>query len=175
MTTLIIGIPDSGKSALAEKLACRYRNRFYIATMVAFGEEGEKRIQKHRRAREGKHFTTIECPTDIGQLANRLASHRPCSCLVECVSNLVGNELYADLASTDEALLEKITQSVKTLSDAVDDLILVTNEFLQEDSGYDEETKRYVRLTSMVNWQLSDFCDRIYRYDHGEFHPEERQ
>ena len=44
MVVLIIGIPDSGKSKMAEKWAVRLSNggrKFYIATMIPFGEDGQ--------------------------------------------------------------------------------------------------------------------------------------
>ena len=46
MIIVVIGTPDSGKSALAEKLCCELAGSMkkkYIATMVPYGEEGLKR------------------------------------------------------------------------------------------------------------------------------------
>ncbi len=66
MLVLVIGGGGSGKSAYAEALACRLSpqnkqgKRYYLATMEVYGEEGRKRVAKHRRAREGKNFITIE-------------------------------------------------------------------------------------------------------------------
>ena len=67
---LVIGGSGSGKSAYAEKVAleCQKEKRhFYLATMHVFGEEGQKKVERHKRMRAGKGFVTIEQPTDIMQ------------------------------------------------------------------------------------------------------------
>lgn len=59
MTTLIIGYPDSGKSAMAERMVTEMSEpgeRVYLATMIPFGQEGRDRIARHRKLREGKGF-----------------------------------------------------------------------------------------------------------------------
>ena len=68
MTVLIIGHPDSGKSELAERMVTEISapgERIYLATMIPYGEDGAARVEKHRKMREGKGFTTIEAPFDI--------------------------------------------------------------------------------------------------------------
>ena len=51
MITLIIGTPDSGKSALAEDLALANdcRNRIYLATMKVCDDESKRRVDKTNR------------------------------------------------------------------------------------------------------------------------------
>lgn len=71
MITLITGGSGSGKSAYAEKYIChvsnekRYKEKYYIATMQVFDDEGQRKIDRHRRLRAGKGFITIEQPRDI--------------------------------------------------------------------------------------------------------------
>ena len=63
MVYLIIGGSGSGKSAYAEQLMECFTGvteKYYLATMQIFDEEGEKRKEKHRAARQGKGFLTIE-------------------------------------------------------------------------------------------------------------------
>ena len=48
----VSGGSGSGKSADAEKVAleCQKEKRhFYLATMHVFGEEGQKKVQRHKR------------------------------------------------------------------------------------------------------------------------------
>lgn len=55
--TLVIGAAASGKSAYAESLCLGHDGpRVYLATMEPFGEEGARRIARHRALREGKGF-----------------------------------------------------------------------------------------------------------------------
>lgn len=62
MMVLVTGGASSGKSACAETLACALsESRFYLAAMKPFGEEGARRIARHKALRAGKGFVTIEC------------------------------------------------------------------------------------------------------------------
>ncbi|MEI3187291.1 MAG: bifunctional adenosylcobinamide kinase/adenosylcobinamide-phosphate guanylyltransferase [Lachnospiraceae bacterium] len=73
MIHLITGGSGSGKSAFAENCVMQSGafERFYIATMKVWGEEGRRRVEKHRKMRQGKGFVTIECETDLNALCLR--------------------------------------------------------------------------------------------------------
>ena len=63
MLTCVYGENSSGKSRYAESLvAATHGPRFYIATMIPYGESGAKRVEKHRKQREDLGFTTVEDP-----------------------------------------------------------------------------------------------------------------
>lgn len=100
MNYLIIGSSDSGKSEYAENLLvsiAKDATKLYIATMVPYGEEGAKRIQKHRDMREGKGFVTIEKARQLGELKEQIVKYSQAACILECLSNLVANEMYSGL------------------------------------------------------------------------------
>ena len=62
MIVLVTGGASSGKSAYAERVACSFAGeRVYLAAMKPFGEEGARRIARHRALRAGKGFSTVEC------------------------------------------------------------------------------------------------------------------
>lgn len=69
---LITGGSGSGKSAYGEKriLEAGEMTRYYIATMEVFGEEGRKKVERHKMLRQGKGFITIESPKDVGRVEN---------------------------------------------------------------------------------------------------------
>ena len=70
MIYLVTGGSGSGKSAYAESLLSEFENirsRYYIATMQVYGEEGKKRVERHRRLRAGKGFITSEQTVQIEQ------------------------------------------------------------------------------------------------------------
>ena len=62
MIYLVTGGSGSGKSAYAEEKLCSLGNynRIYFATMEVSDKEGRKKVERHRKLREGKAFTTIE-------------------------------------------------------------------------------------------------------------------
>ena len=166
MITLIIGEPDSGKSALAEELAMQTGDvkKYYLATMEVSDEKAAERVKKHRRLREGKGFVTIERTTHVSD-ALGVIEPAEATVLLECVSNLVGNEMHVGpeqmaLAKADlKRFANEIAADILKLS-VVSNLILVTNEFWEK-GDFDEETRLYVRLCSLVNERLKETADRI--------------
>lgn len=155
---LIIGTPDSGKSALAEDTIlklCESQTIAYIATMEPFGEEGKLRIERHRKLRSGKGFITFEKYQQVQELASDFEESLITGALLECVSNLVGNEMEASFnqGKSDEELAHQICEEIKVLDDCLQSFVVVTNEFELLET-YDDKTKRYIKLTSLVNEQL---------------------
>lgn len=97
MMYLIIGGSGSGKSAYAEELLFSLSDagkKYYIATMQVCDEESRRRVQKHRKQREGKRFDTIEQPVHVSGALTQMDAGKK-SAMLECVSNLVANEMFA--------------------------------------------------------------------------------
>lgn len=188
MVTLVVGTNNSGKSGLAESIVLETAvdgEKYYIATMIPYGDEGIKRVEKHRKMREGKGFVTLEWPADIDNHLDQLMSvsediegkmveagenrWTKATFLLECMSNLVGNEMYADgnVEVSDDALVSKITDEVGALISVAGNVVIVTNVFPTEAEGYDAETVRYVKLTRAVNDELKKMSDVIYELKDG--------
>ena len=153
MVYLIIGGSGSGKSAYAERLMERFTGvtqKYYLATMQIFDEEGEKRKKKHKVARRGKGFLTIEQPRDIKKAAEQI---KPGSAvLLECMSNLVANEMFpADGVVPGEQVKEKILAEILALREAVSRLVVVTNNVFEDGVPYDEDTLAYIRTLGEIN------------------------
>lgn len=98
MITLVTGGPDSGKSLRAEDIAVRTGDErlYYLATMKVFGDDGIARIKKHRAQREGKGFITIELQIRADKALDMMDEPEKCCVLLECIANLVGNEMHDD-------------------------------------------------------------------------------
>ena len=174
MITLIVGTTGSGKSKKAESIALKQAKggeKVYVATMIPFGKEGETRVKKHRRMRFGKGFKTIECPTDVHKVGESLIKMKRPTVLLECMSNLVGNELYKfeNAEKGDNAMEELIVNSVMKLAGSAVNMIIVANEFPEDDENYDEETKRFVFLCHKVNENLAGKADVVERLENGEW------
>ncbi len=66
MLTLIIGGSGSGKSSFGEELAQKSNSKlYYLATMIPYGDEGKRRVERHLKLRKGKGFETIEALTSV--------------------------------------------------------------------------------------------------------------
>lgn len=173
MITLVIGTPDSGKSALAEDLTLRTGAavRYYLATMKVDDDAAAERVKKHKKQREGKGFLTIECCCGIPGEMKEMKDLSHAAVLLECVSNLVGNEMHdvperAELCrkgpGSEEHFADEVMHDIKILGERARDLIIVTNEYEADGTGYDDDTRLYVRLLGLVNARLSAYADRIF-------------
>jgi adenosylcobinamide kinase/adenosylcobinamide-phosphate guanylyltransferase len=109
MLITVIGGSGSGKSAYAEALAVSLAGEgplYYLATMQIYDEEGERKAERHRKLRAGKGFTTIEQPLDIADAAARIEAGSG-TLLLECMSNLVANEMFSGAGKNQEELSDQ--------------------------------------------------------------------
>ncbi len=164
MITFVIGKQNSGKSLMAEELLmkCRGRDKYYIATMKVYDETGRERVEKHRKQREGKGFITIEQEYGICDVYEKIKDPKEAAVLLECVSNLTGNEIFENPkkdASAEETA-ERIAKEVRDLAARISDIIIVSSEYEQHAEGYDEETKNYIHTLDLVNDKIRKYADK---------------
>ena len=142
--TLVIGAAASGKSAYAESLCLGHDGpRVYLATMEPFGEEGARRIARHRALREGKGFSTLERTRDVG--------------------NLVANELFAEggLSPRDpDAAAREVLGGIERLAQAAAYTVVVTVDVFADGMRYDEGTEAWRRALARVNAGVAALADR---------------
>ena len=181
MITLVTGGSGSGKSAYAESLLYSCEGiRYYIATMQIYDAEGEKKVERHRKLRAGKGFLTIESPMNVGkiqfvcagepgQAQYRQEAERKGQCssekksaLLECMSNLTANEMFTkDGMKSEDEVVEKIVSEKQTLSQKLDNLVIVTNNVFEDGVIYDAGTMEYLRALGRINAALARLADRV--------------
>ena len=181
MITLVTGGSGSGKSAYAESLLYSCEGiRYYIATMQIYDAEGEKKVERHRKLRAGKGFLTIESPMNVGkiqfvcageagQAQYRQEAERKGQCssekksaLLECMSNLTANEMFTkDGMKSEEEVVEKIVSEIQTLSQKLDNLVIVTNNVFEDGVIYDAGTMEYLRALGRINAAHAHLADRV--------------
>ncbi len=165
MIYFFVGQSNTGKSEKAEALAMTFglSHRLYIATMKVMDEEGERRVKRHRKLREGKGFETLEIPIRITEVIPQIENPLDTVVLLECVSNLVGNEMYDDSARTgldEEQFAEEIVSDIKLLGDSVAELIVVSSVYEVKEE-YPEETLRYIRYLDRTNEAIKGIADKV--------------
>ncbi|MDD6303675.1 MAG: bifunctional adenosylcobinamide kinase/adenosylcobinamide-phosphate guanylyltransferase [Lachnospiraceae bacterium] len=170
MIALVIGGSGSGKSAYAEQMAVKAAGKgslYYVATMQVYDEEGKKKVERHQKMRAGKGFLTIEQPRRLKEAAEKVAAERG-TVLLECMSNLVANEMFSEenlSAVMDEAkikqLSHEIISGVTALQDSCDILIIVTNQIFEDGIRYDASTMDYIRLLGDINRQIAERAEQV--------------
>ena len=154
MFTLIIGGAASGKSALAEAVAAaRPGPLLYLATMEPFDRECRARIARHRAARAGKGFATVERYVDLAGAALPPSA----SVLLEDLGNLTANELYRPDGGGPEAALS----GVLAVLDRCAHLTAVTNEVFSGGTAYAGDTLGYLSALARLNRALAVRADTV--------------
>lgn len=156
MFTLMIGGAASGKSEYAEEYVLTLPGqRLYIATMQPFDEECRQRIARHRLTRRDKGFDTLECYTNLA------GAKIPCSAniLLECISNLMANEIYSPEGNGADAVLQGIQMILSHC--ARGNLTVVTNEVFSGGTDYEGDTLFYLRELARVNNVMAGWADVV--------------
>ena len=184
MLHIVYGGSASGKSSYAESFAMSLQGEgrlLYIATMYPYkwntteiDPETMQRIERHRAMRADKGFDTVECYRHV----EHIVAKRQDVLLLECMSNLLANEMYLEQDSDDGGLAEtmsevekagvgmsetlspvskKIVQALVNLSTRVQDVVIVTNDVFSDGGRltYDESTREYVKNLAEINCALA--------------------
>ena len=161
MLILVIGGSGSGKSEIAENIAVGFGGkRTYIAAMEPFGEEAKARIERHRAARCGKGFETVERYTDVEGL------NISGTALLECLSNLLANEMFS-AGGAGEKAVDAVLGGIEHLKRTCDNLVIVTNEIFSGDTKYLGDTKKYMKNLGYINCRIAERADAVYEVTCG--------
>ena len=167
MIAIIIGGSGSGKSEYAENKIVEQSKQdgtdlLYIATMQPFGEETRQRIGRHQNMRKDKGFMTMEQYIAMDQLT----LPQNTSVLLECMSNLVANEMFSD-AGAKEHSEEAILKGMEKLRREAKNLVIVTNNVFEDGGHYDLTMKEYLRVLGNINRSISSYADQVIEVVHG--------
>lgn len=177
MLHIVYGGSASGKSSYAESFAMSLQGDgrlLYIATMYPYkwntteiDPETMQRIERHRAMRADKGFDTIECYRHV----EHIVAKRQDVLLLECMSNLLANEMYlepdsnagSDMAETMSPVSNKIVQALVNLSTRVQDVVIVTNDVFSDGGSltYDESTREYVKNLAEINCALARVAETV--------------
>ena len=159
MMILVIGGAASGKSAYAETLLCGLSGdaqRVYVATMEPHDAEALTRIAKHRQARAGRGFLTLERFADLPGLRVPHGS----AVLLEDLGNLCANELYGPTGSGPDAEAS-VLRGVESLRGQCAHLVIVSNEVFCGGTDYLGDTLSYLRLLGRLHQTLARMSDGV--------------
>lgn len=159
MIILITGGSGSGKSEYGEKLALKlnsYDKKTYIATMYPYGEETLQKIERHKEMRKDKGFDTIECFYGLKELNQPIHT----TVLLECMSNLLANELYM-VEGTKENTFDEIMEGIQKLARESTNILIISNDIFSDSSELDIEMTAYTKLLGRLNEEIGKMADVV--------------
>ena len=157
MMILLTGGSGCGKSTFGESLVLRFPlPRYYVATMQPYGEESEKKIERHRMLRREKQFLTIEKQTDIGGIVLPEKG----TVLLECLCNLSANEMFDEMGNECDPF-QKIMDGIHSLNAQAENLVVITHDVGSDCEEYSESTLRYVDLLGKLNRAVAAEADTV--------------
>ena len=165
MMILVIGGSGSGKSSYAEEVVCSVSEedmkKYYLATMQIFDEEGRKKVERHRKLRSGKGFLTIEQPTEIGRSIEKMDAGRKIV-LLECISNLTANEMFAgETPKLEMQVVQSVISDLEQLRKNTTNLVVVSNNVFEDGIIYDRTTMDYIHAMGEINQRLAAMADQV--------------
>ena len=175
MIIFVTGGSSSGKSEYAEQLAVRLKEKerkrrrealqeqllpeprlVYLATMEPVDAESLQRIRRHRVMRAERQFETREQYTHL----ETLATAKNEILLLECLSNLVANEMFSPEGRKCQTA-EAVEKGICYLAKRCFHLIIVGNNIFEDDLNYDDDTLEYLRQTARVHRFLGERAAQI--------------
>jgi adenosylcobinamide kinase/adenosylcobinamide-phosphate guanylyltransferase len=161
---LVTGGCRSGKSAYAERLAELLPSpRLYVATAPVCDEEMQRRIDEHRRARQGRGWETIEEQLDLIGVFSANGQYNVV--LVDCVTLWVNNLMYyadRDGRRITEANVAGLCDGVlKAAGTCRGTVIFVSNEVGLGVVPENEQARRYRDLVGRANQLIAARADAV--------------
>lgn len=82
--------------------------------------------------------------------------------LLECMSNLVANEMFSGEQMPDvDTVVEEIVQGIASLTSQLSHLVIVSNNVFEDGIEYDETTLRYIEALGRINTRLAEMADHV--------------
>lgn len=165
MMVFVIGGSASGKSAYAEEMAValaakEMRKKYYLAAMQTKDAESRKKADNHRNLRKGKGFVTIEQPTDIDRVLEKIAPGE--TALLECITNLVANEMFSgETQKTAKQAAEKVLSGIFMLEKHLADFVVVSGNVFEDGIEYPQATREYRKAMAIVNQRAAAMADKV--------------
>ena len=161
MKIFISGGAKNGKSMFAQTCAKRLatdNHLWYLATMAPHDGEDAARIARHRHARAGWGFNTVEWGRDI-------VSHLPetdnqGTYLVDSVTALLTNEMFGGMdGNINFAAVDKTANGLIAFAEKAQNTVFVSDNIYCDAAFYDKWTEAFRKGLAEVDCRLAAKCD----------------
>lgn len=162
---LVTGGSRSGKSSWAQARAEEIPGRrLYLATCPVIDAEMDERIQKHREARRGKGWETVEETIDLAGAIRRHGDGR--TILVDCLTLWINNLMYEREVKgltplTEEDIAGYCRDVATACREIAGTVFLVTNEVGMGIVPDNETARRYRDIAGRCNQVMAEKADGV--------------
>ena len=161
---LVTGGSRSGKSAWAQTRAEEIPGpRIYLATCPVIDAEMAERIRKHREARQGKGWETLEETIDLTGVIRRHGDGR--TILVDCLTLWINNLMYEREKQggllTEGDIVEQCRDVADACRSARGTVIFVTNEVGMGIVPENETARRFRDIAGRCNQEMAGAADGV--------------
>ena len=173
MRILITGGAKNGKSTLAEKYACEMAEEtglplYYVATMIPYDEEDWARIERHKKEREGKGFTTLEIPRSVGKMISMMDLEEGVY-LVDSTTAILANEMFSG-TTEDEFDLDagtRVAEDLRAFAERVENVVFVSDGIYSEAEEHFRTIETYRKALALIDRTLASVADRVIEVSFG--------
>lgn len=174
MNIFISGGAKNGKSMLAQVLAREMAiekncDLYYVATMNPVDGEDDLRIKRHRAARFGWGFQTIEKATQILDIFSDKSQkiHQTGVFLFDSVTALLSNEMFRIDGSVDMDAPARVACEVEYFARKAGNVIFVSDYIYSDARKFDFLTEEYRKGLAKADLALSKICDKVIEVTYG--------
>lgn len=160
MSAFISGGSKSGKSLWAQRIAAGYgAPLYYIATMIPVDDEDRARIRRHRQARAGWGFQTMECGRDVLRCLDECDPGG--AFLLDSVTALLANAMFAPDGVHPDAHL-RLADALCEFVRRAPNTVIVSDNIYDGALRYDATTEAFRKGLAYIDARLAQACDDVY-------------
>ena len=167
MRIFISGGCKNGKSYFAQKLAVALAEfeseytvpLYYIATMTPVDAEDHKRIDRHRRERDGWGFITVEQAERIEGILQTCDTEG--AFLVDSLTALLANEMFPPDGPFDNAANDRVAAGLSKVLSSVGRLVIVSDFLYGDAAVYGLTTELFRKSLAQIDRIAAEVCDVV--------------
>ena len=165
MLCFISGGVKGGKSMFGQYLSRRLADEknaplVYIATMIPYDAEDEKRVSRHLKDREGWGFSTIEEPRDLSRAASQLSGGEVV--LIDSLTALVQNTIFPDETTVAEDTDPRdIARGIMEVAKKASAVVTVSDYIFSDAYIYHDMTELFRRILGRVHCLVAENADIV--------------
>lgn len=162
MTIFVTGGCKNGKSTFALRQAVKLAEegkRFYVATMLPQDAHEWDCVHRHREARKGLGFTTLEQGRNLPLCLNGVDTNGVF--LLDSITALLANEMFPPDTSPVLHAGEQIQEDLELFLDSVEHAVIVSDHVCSDGEVFSTLSEDYRRSLASLECFLAARCDCV--------------